>query len=247
MKTKVNPYTLTTVTSYIFTFGILYLYGFWETININILQFVSLSEIIPLIISPSLSTIPELTLLTIGYYCLMPKIQINNNVTSNTKISWRNINYLNITIIISLVLIPSLVIIFMMYVLGKIMIITVIILISSFIIAIFIRDKTDFLSELGKGRDILLIIALFIPSMMFYKGAEDARNILNGKDTSIIKTNPSCSNDRNENFRYIATVSDKIFAISIKDGSICVLKYNYVKLEKESLPVVRTPSTINKA
>lgn len=234
---------------YAYICGGLYSYAFWDNIDINLLQFLSIADIVSSLILPAAISLPEIIGLCIVLYIFIPRIKsstnknikvntskndhsINNNFSSGKKISLNLI--LNITIIFSFFIAPLISYIYFMIIFGKVMIVSFIVTILSFIVSLILKYKTDIFSFLGIFRNVAFIICIVIPSLSYYIGSEDSRNIISGVDYYIIETTPSCSSDTSEKFRYLATASDKTFAISEKNNSICVSKYHTIRLIKKS-------------
>ncbi len=247
-KNKTLPLIITPLI-YAYICGGLYSYAFWDNVDINLLQFLSITDIVSSLILPAAISLPEIIGICILLYIFIPRLRLNTN--ENAKINTAENDYnadkhiplrrkislnfiLNVIIVFSFVIYPLIMLIDYMITFGKVMIVTSIVAILSFAIAIILNYKTDIFSYLGWFRDIAFIICIAIPTLSYYIGATDSRNIISGIDYYIIETTPSCSSDTSEKFRYLATASDKIFAISEKNNSICVSRYHTIKLIKKS-------------
>lgn len=222
---------------YIYILGFLYLYGFWNTVDINIMQFLSISDVMPAIILPTILTVPSI--ITLGvlygltYYSNNTIKTISTHVNNKEKTS-RLIVKSYITSIIILFITTVVCSIILMVSFGSPMVTGVVIFILFISFGIYLRDRTNFLLELPIGRGFILFMLSSLPVVMYFYGISDARKTLYGEEYFIVQMNPPCSTDENEKFRYLSTMSDKVLSISEKDGSICVSKYHSVKLIKNS-------------
>ena len=61
----------------------------------------------------------------------------------------------------------------------------------------------------------------------------NSTDILLGRHTLLVKSDTQCKSSDNTKYRYISSISDKAFALSLKDGSICIFKYNHLELIPE--------------
>ncbi|WP_158150469.1 hypothetical protein [Pantoea ananatis] len=107
--------------------------------------------------------------------------------------------------------------------------------ISLSFIAIFIMlKKTNFLKSLNVTRQPCIIIICFLPSVFFIWGHVNSNYIKNGKDTFLIESDAKCKSPSDVKYRYISSISDKVFAMSLSDNSICIFKYDSLKLTPEN-------------
>jgi len=86
----------------------------------------------------------------------------------------------------------------------------------------------------GKNQKYSYAIICFLPILFLSKGVYNAEKIIDGKDTFLIESNSNCTSDPSVRYRFIDNISDKAFALSLKDNSICIFKYDYIKLIKEN-------------
>jgi len=102
-----------------------------------------------------------------------------------------------------------------------------------YLLAAFLASLDNLLPKIENFR--LVIFALFIsmPIFVYSVADEQADLILKGVNTLVITSKVDCDSKQGERFRYISTVSDKTFALSLKDGSICIFKYSHLRLEAE--------------
>lgn len=93
--------------------------------------------------------------------------------------------------------------------------------------------KTSFLAKV-KYRILIMICICFAPTASYLWAVINSNKIINGKDTFIVKSDTQCNSSPDIQLRYISSISDKAFALSLKDGSICIFKYNTLELIPES-------------
>lgn len=101
------------------------------------------------------------------------------------------------------------------------------------IVIYLIIEKTSFFSSLKYRRLVIFCICL-APLVSYIWAVINSEIILKGKDTFIVKSDTQCKSTPETRFRYISSISDKAFALSLKDGSICIFKYNNLELIPES-------------
>ena len=100
---------------------------------------------------------------------------------------------------------------------------------------LFILIKTNLLAEYKNMRAAILMAILSMPLVFMQKGIRDAQNTLKGNNTYLVESNNICgSNSKDEKFRFIGNLSDKGFAYSLKNNSLCIFKYDYLRLTKEN-------------
>lgn len=104
------------------------------------------------------------------------------------------------------------------------------------ILGVIASAKKDFFPGIRKYRKLLFMILFSVPFASYGLADDQAELILNGINTHIITSEVDCGSNPKEKFRYIATVSDKIFALSLTNGSICIYKYSSLRLEPENKP-----------
>ena len=222
---------------YIYILGFLYLYGFWNTVDINIMQFLSISDVIPSIILPTILTFPSIIILGVlyglTYYSNNTIKTISTQVNNKENTSHLIVKSYTISIIILFITMVICLIILMVS-FGSPIVTGVAIFILFISVGMYLRDRTNFLLELPFGRGFILFMLSFFPVVMYFYGISNANKTLYGEEYFIVQMNPPCSTDENEKFRYLSAMSDKVFSISEKDDSICVSKYNSVKLINNS-------------
>ncbi|HDZ8014066.1 TPA: hypothetical protein RUS85_004733 [Citrobacter amalonaticus] len=249
MNLKINFYSWAAFSAYSIFNGLIYSWAFWNKFDINILQYTSIQDLLPSIIFLIALPIAVLILYFIFMYYWN---KINDRIW---KITFKAIHsiylpsrpynlkkildlFQNVTIIIGTVLVLILV--------PNSIRITIAIILGLLAIYKLIQLRTTFLSELGEYRNVALLILATIPAIIILLAEYNADKILSGKDTFIVKSDSSCTSDSNNNYRYIASISDKAFSISTIDGSICIFKYNYLKLTREKATEVKDEIPVNR-
>ncbi|WP_165730815.1 hypothetical protein [Enterobacter hormaechei] len=226
----------------------LYSWSFWSTFDINILQFASFSDIFPSILytiaipcivaiigfasvdfwerlkSQAYTILEKEIAARIKYYEDLKKVAI---IFSSTAMGIAGVILL-ITFYISNKKIIS-VQAFASSEVGQILIPILI----SFAAIFLITKKTNFLQELKITRQLAIIIICFIPSVCFIWGQVNSKNIKNGVNTFLIESDGKCKSHDNVKYRYISSISDKVFAMSLTDNSVCIFKYDSLKLTPE--------------
>ncbi|SNY65817.1 hypothetical protein [Enterobacter sp. CC120223-11] len=249
MNIKINFYSWAAFSAYSIVNGLIYSWAFWDKFDINILQYTSIQDLLPSIIF--LITLPIAALILyfifIHYWNkindYMLKLAFNQihafYATSRPYNLKKILDYLYDAMVITgtvLVLIFT----------PNSVRITIIITLVSFAIYKFTLLKTNFFSELGEYRSVVLLILATIPVIIMLLAEYNADKILSGKDTFIVKSDSLCTSDDNNSYRYIASISDKAFSISTHDGSICISKYNYLKLTREKNTEFKGETSVNK-
>lgn len=236
-----------------------YSWAFWSVFDINILQFASFSEIIPSI------------LYTIAIPCIIVIIafsavnlwehyfdQINDaferHITSKIK-HFENIKNISLLLVVIINLVASGYSLFQSYSdpapapefpWGEFFKAIIPLAIASLAIY-FISKKTNFLMELKIGRKLAIFVICFIPVACYLFGYINSTKIINGKDTLLVESDGQCKSTPDTQYRYISSISDKAFAMSLKDSSICIFKYNSLKLTPEKSPLKLEPLDSNRA
>ncbi len=225
----------------------IYSWTFWTAFDVNILQFASISDIIPSIIYTL--TIPFiLVILSMVsneiWVRFTDKVEsiIDDLLGSHIK----NYNKIKSTAIILTPFIFCIVIGVACILIVKssparlpsdpIEIKKILKLVTPFIIAFiaiyFIIFKTKFLSPI-KYRRVLIFCICFLPVTSYIWAIANSTDILLGRNTLLVKSDTQCKSSDNTKYRYISSISDKAFALSLKDGSICIFKYNQLELIPE--------------
>lgn len=240
MKLKFNISLWALFSTYVIANGLLYSWAFWSTFKINVLQYVSiydlLASIIFLVASPLAIFICYSILVRIGFSSSVSAIAPAMRTKPRKLISLA----LDIATILFYYFIAI-----SAYIEStgyRKIIISFLILLP--VMIILINNTTTILKDKLPFNNVVLSIAIITPLFLFMNAKSQADDILNGRDTFIIQSDSPCLSG--ETYRYISTVGDKAFAISLKDNSLCVFKYNFVKLfeEKTSTVVSAIPSNL---
>ncbi|MBB1228828.1 hypothetical protein [Pantoea pleuroti] len=227
----------------------IYSWSFWSAFDISILQFASFSDIFPSILYTI--TIPCIVaIIGLASAEFWDRIQRKTYSILGREILvfGKHYNYMQ-TIMNMLSGITftacSLILIVLIYIYYKKPVsvqefvssefgqFTIPILIS-FIAIFIILYKTNFLKELNLKRQLCIIIICFIPSVCFIWGHVNSSNIKNGIDTFLIESDGKCKSPSDVKYRYISSISDKVFAMSLSDRSVCIFKYDSLKLTPEN-------------
>lgn len=240
---KLTPWAI--ASTYALCNSFIYSWFFWLEFKINILQFASFSDLIPsiiyIIVLPCLLMILS-AVLTFLWNDSLPHI-LSYLLSFFGRWTKRNLLLSSIVLFtLPCILIAiGTILLFNSDNASKSMItknITsfifyFIIVLTSICIAFILDLKSEFLSYLKAFRRITIVSIIVTPAICYVMANINAKSIINGVNTSLIVTDIRCSDNPNEQFRYIASISDKAFALSLTDGSICVFKYNYLKLTPE--------------
>ena len=237
----------------------LYSWAFWSVFDINILQFASFSEIFPSILYtitiPCILVIIALSVMNSWEY-FREKINenIERHITSKIK-HFEKIKNLSLLFVLLINLITGTISTVKTY--NEPASTTDYPWADTFqaalpfaiaLIAIYlISKKTSFLMELKIGRKLAILILCFIPVACYLWGYVNSTKIMNGKDTLLVQSDGQCKSTPTTKYRYISSISDKAFAMSLADGSICIFKYNSLKLTPEKNSFQLEPLGSNRA
>jgi len=230
---KINLQSGTILTAYFLTCGILYLWGFWLHFDLNILQFVDVSDIIKATILPMITSLCIWVLNSIIN-------TINNPASASSRELWKAGGRYRLTVylqwtflaIIIIAALHNFVNIFLNSTKAEKYFVMGFFLFGS--VYFWVSFKTEILIEYKKQRPLLLAIIIGMPLIFMQRGIQDAKDILKGDNTFLVESNNLCNSKQNsEKFRYIGTLSDKGFAYSLNNNSLCIFKYDYIKLIKE--------------
>jgi hypothetical protein len=229
---KVNLLSSAVLTAYFLTCGSLYLWGFWLHFDLNILQFVDVSDIV------KATLLPVITVLFL-FFIQTALNHINNPASESSQKLWKAGGGFKATVYMQYSFFAFVVCsggygILMRFINGtkaeKYLCLGLFILSPVFYVLAF---KTTVMAYLGKARPIVLSSICLIPLIFMNKGINDAQKILAGENTFLVESNTNCSPLKESKYRYIATLSDKAFAYSLSDNSLCIFKFDYLKLIKE--------------
>lgn len=85
-----------------------------------------------------------------------------------------------------------------------------------------------------KNKALFYSILCFMPVFFLSRGVFEGDKILAGENTFLVESNSLCSSKENDKYRYIDVMADKAFALSLKDNSICIFKFENLKLIREN-------------
>jgi len=226
----------------------IYSWTFWTAFDINILQFASITDIIPSIIY---NLILPFAILVLSVIVAEIWVRLKENIGKiiDNYLSPYLKNYEKIKLYARILATVTLVIVALIAVIYNnklpsdlsstskfpwlefsklIMFVTL-----TFIIIHFIIFKSSFLSDF-RYRMLIIICIGFAPTASYVWAIKNSHAIINGIDTFIVKSDSQCKSSPDTQLRYISSISDKAFALSLKDGSICIFKYNTLELIHES-------------
>ncbi|MEX6047809.1 hypothetical protein AB6G44_03015 [Enterobacter hormaechei] len=224
----------------------IYSWAFWSAFDINILQFASVTDILPSILYtiaiPSIAVIISFAIAEL-WERLKKKFKDTFESAISKKIKYyEDIKYYAIlTFNISSIIVFT----FLTYKLHKeknnsepfpidIYLQAGIPALVCMLAVLVIFHKTNLFDNLKIPRKFAIFIFCFIPTVCYIWGYISSQQILNGKNTLLVKSDGQCKSEPTTQYRYISSISDKAFAMSLKDGSICIFKYNFLSLIPES-------------
>jgi len=227
----------------------IYSWSFWSAFDINILQFASFSDIFPSIIYTI--TIPcILAIISLTAAEFWERIQRKTYSILEKRIPvyashYGFINKIREFFSSPIMAVISLIFIVILYIHNKKPATPqefassdfgqVIIPISlSFLVFFIILNKTSFLKGLIIPRQLCIIIICLLPSVSFIWGHANSSDIKNGKHTFLVESEGKCKSPSDVKYRYISSISDKVFAMSLSDSSVCIFKYESLKLTPEN-------------
>lgn len=250
MTFKVKFFSWTAFSAYAIANGLIYSWSFWNKFNINILQYASINDLLPSIVFSIL--IPTILIL-LGIILSYVYAEVSGKITTfflnalerivsnkiNLDLGRFHKNLDNTVSIIGSIIVLLIVPYDIKLIVGLLM--------ASILGTYYIKEKTNILSEFGTFRPFVLLVLTLMPYISYEAAQYNSSNIIDGKNTFIVKSDSPCITKKNKQYRYIATISDKTFAMSTKDKSICIFKYNFIELIPESdstfiksLPINRT-------
>lgn len=227
----------------------IYSWTFWSAFDINILQFASFSETLPSILYtiaiPFTGVIIAFTAVDLWGYL---KVKLEHSLDTQMSAKFENYKVFKskaMYVTNALMVIGCIISIMVLYMSDKAspssetfpwsdFIHGCIPLIISLVTTYFLIKETTFLSSLNFARTLIIFIICFMPSASHYWGLVNSKQIINGVKTFIVQSDGQCKSSTDTHYRYISSISDKVFALSLTDSSICIFKYNSLKLTPES-------------
>ena len=232
---KINLLSGAIATTYLLICISLYLWIFWLHFDINILQFIDVSDII------KASALPSIPL--IFFLLLSICLQQLNTVDYETRQKYKKagggfkvFSYFASAYIIFFLVIAAVIIgiaIYQAFTGTFPKRCASIALLIGFGAAYYLMFRMKLFEEWGEVRFVIIAFLCYFPSHLMNKAIDDAVNIIDGNDTYLISSNLSCSKNTQDKFRYIATLSDKVFSINLSDDSLCIQHYEFLSLVSE--------------
>ncbi|WP_234116673.1 hypothetical protein [Citrobacter freundii] len=221
------------ISAYLLLLSVSYLWGFWGHFDVNILNFIGVTDIIKSVIWPMI--------IALVLYLIQVALNVFNGPKANSTVGFSEKTKhekVQITIQYSyliLMLLSSFVGAAYNYIVGTQMQKYVSIAWPlSFLVCFLIYRSKELLEYIPfKNKAIVCGIICFLPYIFLSRGVYEGDRIKSGKNTFLIESNSICTSDKNNKYRYIDALADKAFALSLKDNSICIFKYEYIKLIKE--------------
>ncbi|EKM6459009.1 hypothetical protein PU850_003520 [Cronobacter dublinensis] len=226
----------TIISTYCLFLSVAYLWGFWGHFDINILNYIGVSDIIK-------SAVWPMIIATIMYF-IQVALNIFNGPKSNPAVKFADmpksekiehvIGYSYMILMLGIVVFGG---IYALITGSKMVKYAVFGWILSIVLCYVISKNKELMEHFpSKNKALACGIICFLPSIFLSRGVSEGERIISGKDTYLVESNALCPNSANNRYRYIDVLADKAFAISINDGSICIFKFEYLKLVKENTP-----------
>lgn len=233
---KINLLSGAVATGYLIICSSLYLWIFWLHFDINILQFIDATDIVK---SAAIPSIPLISILIFNI-----AIQQYNIVDSETREKYKAAgggfkaySYAATAYIIFILLCGLAVLSFATYKFftGNLptKYASAALLIGCFL-TYYLISKAKLFEDWGKMRFLVIVFLCYFPSHLMHQAIGDAKNIFAGKDTFLVSSNLSCSKNEHDKYRYIATLSDKVFSLNLSDQSLCIQHYEFLSLKREN-------------
>jgi len=225
----------------------IYSWTFWTAFDVNILQFASLTDILPSIIYTL--TVPFIVVIT-SMIATNIWTKVNNKMESILDDvfgkyikNYERVKFYSIILSALAFLIGIFIAAFSVIkslparpssdpILIKEIVKLFLPLIITFVAIYFIIHKTSFLGTITY-RNLLIFCICLLPVTSYVWAIGNSKDILRGRGTFLVKSDTQCKSSDNTNYRYISSISDKAFSLSLKDGSICIFKYNHLELIPE--------------
>lgn len=229
-------------TAYLVICSSLYLWVFWLYFDINILQFIDTADIIK---AAALPAIPVICVLVIN-----TAVEQFNIMDSKTRTEYKEagggfkaMTYVASAYLYFLLSMGALVLgssVYDMFTGNLPVKYSSAALLIGVGAAYFLMFRVKLFEDWGKTRFIVIAAMCYFPAHFMHKGMDDAKNIIAGNDTYLVSSNLSCAKNQYDKYRYIATLSDKVFSINLSDHSLCIQHYEFLSLarEKEAKPLI---------
>lgn len=257
MNNKNTIFSFATCTAYAFFCSLIYQWSFWNQFNIDIMQFISINDLLPSVAFSILAPVTFAGCYAVALHLFfdtrLGKKLLNNKDTTSIilnieckkshplKRSKASIIFSIITLISMTVMLIKVFYEDYNYGLHLAFIVFFTMIAVTVPLKLFIEKIS---STLGKYTAIVMATICCMPMALFIAGNHNAANIIKGIDTLIVRSDSLCSKEKNLKYRYISTISDKAFALSLKDNSICIFKFNSLTLVNESSSASFMPSPL---
>lgn len=226
----------------------IYSWTFWSAFDINILQFASFTDIIPSIIYTL--TVPFIvvisSMLGAGIWKVIDRKMegiiegyLSPHIKNYDKIKAYSGILATIIFILAIGIVSNYIIKtnptrfhsnkFEWKEFMKIMLPFII----TYALVFWITKKTSFISNY-KHRSLIIFCICILPITSYVWAIANSKDILRGRNTLLVKSDSQCNSSKDTHYRYISSISDKAFALSLKDGSVCIFKYNHLELISEN-------------
>ncbi|MHA0974447.1 hypothetical protein ACR9HQ_13320 [Enterobacter ludwigii] len=224
----------TLITAYALFISISYLWGFWGHFDINILNYISVSDIIKSAIWPMI--------IALAMYLI--QVAMNNYNGPRTDISVKysemekgeKFDYIlrySYAIIMACLVLAS--VIYNLITGNKMIRYAAIGWILASIVFFTTSRNKDLMAYIPfKNKALFYSIFCFLPVFFLSRGVFEGDKILAGENTFLVESDSLCSSKENDKYRYIDVMADKAFALSLKDKSICIFKFENLKLIREN-------------
>lgn len=233
MNIKPDLASWATISTYAIGNGILYSWSFWSVFNINVLQFVSAYDLLPSVLFVlAIPAILYVSYFFISTLLLDHSVKISEIYKDTSLPKWVKTSIVTIIILSYLIGFISLTYVYK-HTEGYLR--TAVILLGISFTALFIvtsKNKSIF-SEFGSFRVPLLAFFIVTPVFIYAFASFKASNVINGAETFIVSSDSPCTQNTKMHYRYIASISDTAFSISLEDNSLCIFKFQYLQLVPE--------------
>lgn len=228
------------LSTYIIINSMIYLYSFWSVFHINALEFATLNDLVPSILYsiaiPVVLVILFVSVLYLYFEIFKFIVKHATKLPKNTQeidklFSEITLFFMPINAIIGVLVVGITVSIMYSWKIGLFYATFLSLALSTFTV---IKIKSSLFKEMGYYRDVFLLVITIAPFLFSIFGIMKANMILDGKNTFIVESDSPCTNDKYKSYRFISVLSDKAFAMSVEDKSLCIFKFNHLRLKPEN-------------
>ena len=230
---KNSIFNNTLISAYVLLLSTAYLWGFWSYFDINILNYIGVTDIIKSVIWPMI--------VAIIIYFMQVAINVFNSPKSfetadfSSKPTNEKANILlRYSYLVFMMVITIGIVLYNLISGDKMQRYISIGWFLSLVIYFTTCTNAEILEKIPfKNKQLFYSLICFLPIIFLSQGVYEGGRIISGKNTFLLESNAQCTSSAHEKYRYIDAISDKAFALSLKDNSICIFKYEYLKLTKE--------------